>query len=584
MTSKPSLLASAALGMICALTANDMAHAATKHKHAAAANTPSLADQVKQLQATVESLQQTVQAQATAQQQQQQQTAAQLQDAQARADAASAQAKAAQAKLDMQIQQIPGAVETAVAAQPKPSIDKLKYKGITITPGGFLEAASIYRSKNIESDMASSFAKIPFDNAPLSRVAEDRFSARQSRLTLLAQGNIDPTTHAAMYGEFDFLGAAQSANSNESNSYTPRIRVFYGQMDWDDYGLHLLAGQNWSLVTLNSKGITPRAEVTPPQIDAQYVPGFAWARQPQIRLTKDFDDKQLWIAASLENPQTTFTGTAGNQLPTGVSVLDLVGGNGTLSPAPAGSAAFSGFNTVNTTSLNKLPDVVGKIAFEPEIGGAHPLHVEAFGIYRDFYDQITVTSANTLGLTPGISEKSISGGGWGGSITATVVPKILDLQASFMTGKGIGRYGSSQLADATLNADGTVAPIKETMFLVGGTAHVTPKIDLYLFGGEEREDSQISHAGTASFGFGNLANTIFTSGGCTTVGGACSATVRDVQQVTGGIWDKAFTGSFGQIRIGLQYSHTWLNAFSGGGYTPKTSEDMVFTSFRYYPF
>jgi hypothetical protein len=195
-----------------------------------------------------------------------------------------------------------------------------------------------------------------------------------------------------------------------------------------------------------------------------------------------------------------------------------------------------------------------------------------------------VTAANTLGLTPGVSQKSVSGGGWGGSITATVVPKILDLQASFMTGKGIGRYGSSQLADATLNADGTVAPIKETMFLVGGTAHVTPKIDLYLFGGEEREDSQISHAGTASFGFGNLANTVFTAAGCTTVGGACSATVRDVQQVTGGIWDKAFTGSFGQIRIGLQYSHTWLNAFSGGGYTPKTSEDMVFTSFRYYPF
>ena len=72
--------------------------------------------------------------------------------------------------------------------------------------------------------------------------------------------------------------------------------------------------------------------------------------------------------------------------------------------------------------------------------------------------------------------------------------------------------------------------------------------------------------------------------GCTTVGGSCSATVRSVTQITGGIWDKAFTGPFGQIRIGVQYSHTWLDAFAGGGYTPKTSEDMVFTSFRYYPF
>jgi hypothetical protein len=583
MTIKTSLLGSASLGLICALSMTSAADAAAKHK---ASSEPSLAEQVKQLQATVEQLEQTVQAQAASQQQSQAATAQQLQDAQSRADAATASAKSAQAKLDMQIQQIPGAVQTAVAAQPKAptTIDKMKYKGITITPGGFLEAAGIYRSKNNESDIASSFAKIPFENAPLSKTQEGRFTARQSRLTLLAAGDITPTMHASMYGEWDFNSAAQTANSNESNSYNPRIRVVYGTMDWDDSGWHFLGGQNWSLVTLNSKGITPRNEVAPPQIDAQYIPGFAWARQPQFRITKDLDDKQIWVAASLENPQTTFTGTAGNQLPTGVSVLDLVGGNGTINPAPVGSAAFSGFNAVNTTSLNKIPDVVGKIAFEPNIGGARPLHVEAFGIYREFYDQVTVTAANTLGLTPGISEKTETGGGWGGSITATVVPKILDLQASFMTGKGIGRYGSAQLSDATLNFNGEVAPIKETMFLVGGTAHVTPKVDLYLFGGQERESAQISSVGASNFGFGNLTNAVFTSAGCTTVGGACSATVRSVAQITGGIWDKAFTGSFGQIRLGLQYSHTWLDAFSGGGYTPKTSEDMVFTSFRYYPF
>jgi hypothetical protein len=583
MTIKTSLLGSASLGLICALSMTSSADAAAKHK---ASSEPSLAEQVKQLQATVEQLERTVQAQAAAQQQSQAATAQQLADAQSRADAATAAAKSAQAKLDMQIQQIPGAVQTAVAAQPKAptTIDKMKYKGITITPGGFLEAAGIYRSKNNESDIASSFAKIPFENAPLSKVQEGRFTARQSRLTLLAAGDISPTMHAAMYGEWDFNSAAQTANSNESNSYNPRIRVVYGTMDWDDLGVHFLAGQNWSLVTLNSKGITPRNEVAPPQIDAQYIPGFAWTRQPGIRVTKDLDDKQIWLAVALENPQTTFTGTAGNQLPTGVSVLDLVGGNGTLNPAPVGSAAFSGFNAVNTTSLNKIPDVIGKVAFEPIIGGARPLHVEAFGIYREFYDQITVTAANTLGLTPGISEKTSTGGGWGGSVTATVVPKILDLQASFMTGKGIGRYGSSQLADATLNFNGEVAPIKETMFLVGGALHATPKVDLYLFGGQERESSQISSVGPTNFGFGNLANTVFTSAGCTTVGGSCSATVRSVAQITGGIWDKAFTGSFGQIRLGLQYSHTWLDGFSGGGYTPKTSEDMVFTSFRYYPF
>ena len=90
-------------------------------------------------------------------------------------------ASAAQAKLDAQIEQLPSTVQTAVASQPAPSLDKLKYKGVNVTMGGFLEAAGIYRSKNIASDIGSSFAKIPFNNAPLSRVSEFRGTARQSR-------------------------------------------------------------------------------------------------------------------------------------------------------------------------------------------------------------------------------------------------------------------------------------------------------------------------------------------------------------------------------------------------------------------
>ena len=584
MTAKSTLFASAALGLICALTANGVAQAAAtvaKHKHHVAAPAgPDLADQVKQLQATVEALKQTVQEQAQAQQQ----TQAQVQAAETRAAEAAAQAKAAQAKLDNQIEQIPGAVQTAVAAQPAPTLDKLKYKGISLTLGGFAEAAGIYRSKTLESDLNSSFAKIPFENSPLSQLHELRGSPRQSRVSFLAQGDINQATHASFYGEFDFLAAAQTANSNESNSYQPRIRQLYGAMDWDYWGMHLLAGQNWSLVTLNSKGITPRNELPPPAIEAQYVPGFSWARQPQLRLTKEFDDKQFWLAASLENPQTTFTGTAGNALPVGVSVLDLATGNATINGAPAAAAAFSGFNTVNTSSFNRTPDAILKAAWEPYIGVSRPLHVEAFGIYRDFYDQITVTAANTQGLVAGVHEANVSGGGYGGSITFTAVPKILDLQASAMSGKGIGRYGSAQLSDATLNIDGKVAPITETMYLLGATLHATPALDFYVFAGDEREGSRISTLGPTNYGFGNLANTVFTAAGCTTVGGTCSATVRDVGQVTAGIWDKAYTGSFGQVRFGLQYSHTRLEGFSGGGYTPKTTDDMIFTSFRYYPF
>ena len=574
MKLRTSLLAGAAALAACSLSATDAAQAATpKHKHAAPSANSQLADEVKALKAQVESLEATVQAQSAAQQQ----TASQAAEA-------SAAANATQAKLDEQIQRIPDTVQTAVAAQPAPTLDKLKYKGVSLTLGGFLAAEGIYRNKNIASDISSSFAKIPFDNAPLSRSDETRGTARQSRLSFLAQGDIDHATHVAMYGEFDFQGAAQTANSNESNSYNPRIRNLYGTVDWDYYGVHVLAGQNWSLVTLNSKGITPRNEVPPPSIDAQYVPGFAWARQPQLRITKDFADKTIWLAASAENPQTTFSGTAGNQLPTGVSVIDLATGNTTVNGAPAAGAAFSGFNSINTSSLNRIPDIIVKAAWEPYFGVTKPLHLEAFGIYRSFYDTITVTSANTQGLSVGTHTSDVSGGGWGVGATFQAVPKILDLQASMMSGKGIGRYGTSQLPDATLKPDGEVAPIKETMFLAGATLHATSDLDIYVFGGKERANDEANRLGNTYYGFGNLTNAAFTDAGCSTVGGSCSATVRQVSQITAGLWDKAYTGSFGQVRLGLQYSHTMLDGFSGGGVTPHTSADMVFTSFRYYPF
>ena len=68
-------------------------------------------------------------------------------------------------------------------------------------------------------------------------------------------------------------------------------------------------------------------------------------------------------------------------------------------------------------------------------------------------------------------------------------------------------------------------------------------------------------------------------------GGTCTADIKTQTQITGGLWDKIYTGSFGQVRVGLQYSYTELTAFAGAtGGAPKTNDSMIFTSFRYYPF
>ena len=86
----------------------------------------------------------------------------------------------------------------------------------------------------------------------------------------------------------DFLGAAPTANSRESNSYTPRIRQAYFAYDDDNWHSHFSAGQMWSLLTQNRVGILNGTENIPLTIDAQYVAGFNWARQPAIRYVQDW--------------------------------------------------------------------------------------------------------------------------------------------------------------------------------------------------------------------------------------------------------------------------------------------------------
>ena len=76
------------------------------------------------------------------------------------------------------------------------------------------------------------------------------------------------------------------------------------------------------------------------------------------------------------------------------------------------------------------------------------------GLYRSFYDRVNVAALNTLGLPVANYNANTGGGGVGGSITWTAIPKTLDLQATAMTGTGIGRYGSGQLPDVTIAPDG----------------------------------------------------------------------------------------------------------------------------------
>src|SRR5256714_6384808 len=94
-------------------------------------------------------------------------------------------------------------------AEPKKATEEgpstIKYKGINITPGGFMEAATTFRSHAIGADINTPLTGIPYPNSALSKVTENVFSARQSRLSLLLETNVG-NAKVTGYVETDFLG------------------------------------------------------------------------------------------------------------------------------------------------------------------------------------------------------------------------------------------------------------------------------------------------------------------------------------------------------------------------------------------
>ena len=81
----------------------------------------------------------------------------------------------------------------------------LHYKGITLTPGGYAAAETVYRTKATGGDIPTAFSAIPYEHADAYSLSEFYGSARQSRVTLMAEGKTNWGTLRGYY-EADWLG------------------------------------------------------------------------------------------------------------------------------------------------------------------------------------------------------------------------------------------------------------------------------------------------------------------------------------------------------------------------------------------
>ncbi len=389
----------------------------------------------------------------------------------------------------------------------------IRYKGITITPGGFFAAETVFRSRATSADVNTPFTSIPFTAADLAHVSENNFSARQSRISMLAQGKLGAATLSG-YLEADFLGAGTTSNNRQSNSYVFRQRQLFAQAAFDS-GWVITGGQQWTLAAEDKKLMFNRQEDLPMVIDPQYNVGFTWARQYAMRIVKDFGDK-FALGFSIEGPQATIGGRGFSSVTTINSAAapativtsgatTATTGNFFVNAPGAGGGLYNAFDA-NGYTVNKAPDFIFKAAADPGWG-----HYELFGIVSLFRDRIypcgvVGTNANDTGFVAGVtplaqitcgsatpttvssfgaSNSSNTGGGIGASALLPIFHKKIDIGLKAVGGDGIGRYGSAQLADATARPDGTLALIRTAHGLARAEWHVTPKLDAYFYYGFE---------------------------------------------------------------------------------------------------
>ncbi len=429
---------------------------------------------------------------------------------------ATAEVKSTEAALNKTVSNLKVSNETlrtsvAEAAQEKKAEEgpaSIRYKGITITPGGFVEAATVSRTRANSADINTPFNSIPFPGNSLSRVGENNFTARQSRVSLLAESKID-TVKLTGYWEADWLGTGVTSNNRQSNSYVLRQRIIFAQAAFDN-GWSFTGGQQWSLATENRKGIQNRQEVIPLTIDPQYNVGFTWARQYGFRVVKDFKGK-FALGLSIEGPQATIGGRGFSLVTTNtVGTASVATTGNTFLNAPGAGGGLLNFvdplgSGTGGNTINKTPDFIIKAAADPGYG-----HYELFGIISTFRNrifpcgvvgtnakdtappapakQVTLACPFNGSLTPsavGAFNDSQVGGGLGASARLPLFSKKLDFLIKGVAGDGIGRYGSAQLSDLTFRPDGTEALIRTAHGLGELEFHPNAKLDLYAyFGGE----------------------------------------------------------------------------------------------------
>ncbi|MFC6644568.1 hypothetical protein ACFQBQ_02975 [Granulicella cerasi] len=436
------------------------------------------------------------------------------------------------------------------------------YKGLTLTPSGYIAAESVWRASALHADIYTPYNLTPYSGNADSKVTEWVPSARQTRFGVMAEGMAGKTPLKA-FVETDFLSAGTTSNALQTNSYTLRLRQAWVQATLGKTTLN--AGQMWTLATENKKAALAGQEALPATIDNNFNVGTTWLRQLGFRVQQQVTPS-FTLALALESAQYQF---AASNTPNNF----FFGGNG----------VFQGLNNQTFQYTNQLaPDIIVKASFDPGWG-----HYELGGIGRFFRDRYypDASATNAKNDTK-----------FGGGLIANArmpITKKLDLALHLVAGDGTGRYGASLLPDITVHPDGRLEPLRNAQGLASLELHPTRSLDFYGYGGVEYVQRTYYRSSTGTLvGYGvptadnSGCNTEVTPSASGTPGfnpgsGTCTGHTRRLAEGQFGFWYRPVQGPAGKLQLGAAYGYLNRAGWTGVGGAPQTSNHLVWTSIRY---
>ncbi len=433
------------------------------------------------------------------------------------------------------------------AAAPEASSPlQLQIGNTTIMPVGFMDLTADWKDKNAGGSLGSSFGSVPYNNAATAKLGEFRFSPQNSRLGFRVDGNYRGVQFIG-YNEFDFLGTSGATNLSITNgAFVPRLRLFWIDLRKDK--LEFLAGQSWSMLTPNRKGISalPGDLFYSQVVDVNYMAGLTWTRQPGMRVLYH-PSEQVTIGFSAENPDQYMGGSGG-----GSSIV--------LPAALTGLANVQLDNQVTQQVPNVNPDFIVKVAFDP----ISRVHFEVAGIERTFKLWNTATVSPTSG-----QYSTKAGAGVAFNANFEVVKNFRLITNNYWSDGG-GRYLFGQAPDLVVRSDGSVSPIHSGGAVEGFEATLG-KVLLYAYYGGIYigRNVVVDSNGTSLVGYGYR--------------GSANSQNKAIQEITFGfnqtVWKDA---KYGAVNLMGQYEYLTRDPWYVALNSPKATHDnTIYINVRY---